>query len=185
MKRGYMGCVWAMLKPVLMLAASGAVIGIVVIPWAIPIPGRGRLTGGWVGELRSSSGPRAWLYLHLDVSPEYDSPRLGDKATVCTRRRRIHLQVDGYTTAWSGKTVELLLKPPEPSPPELRFDMQGAWNGNALELRQPDRSLAETLNEPNETQTAEPLGSTPWIAASLRRGTSPDFDAACARLARR
>jgi hypothetical protein len=173
-----------MLKPALMLAAFAAFISIIAIPWAIPFPGRGTLTGDWVGELRSSRGPRAWLYLHLEVNSDYNSPRIGDRAAVCTNRRRIDLDVNGYTTSWSGKTIALLLQPRVPSPPALRFEMEGSWSGDTLQVRQADRSIAETLNEPDDRPAVESEGSQ-WIAATLTRGMPSEFDSACAALAGR
>jgi hypothetical protein len=176
------------IKPVLTLAVVVAVIAVVAYPWAIPLPGRETLTGGWVGELRSNKGPRAWLYMNLHIASGYKarplsgSTRLGDDAAVCTSQRRIALSIAGYTTAWSGERVDLLLRPVKPSPPELRFDVLGTWDGHTLELRESGRSLAETLNEPTDIAAVQSPGSSQWIAATLRRGTRSEFEAACATL---
>jgi hypothetical protein len=184
MTRGRMGCLWMILKPVVLLGVILVVIGVVAYPWAVPLPGRDALTGPWGGDVRSSEGPRARLYLNLRIAPGYrlqllrGRNRLGGDAVLCTGRRRIELSIIGYTTAWSGKAVDLLLKPARPSPPELRFDVLGTWDGHTLELKDSSRSLAEALNEP-----ATPLGElrgAHWIAASLRRGTKVAFDSACA-----
>jgi len=186
MIRGPMGCLWAMIKPALLVGVFVG-IGVLAFPWAVPLPGRGALTGRWVGELRSNTGPRAWLYVNLQMGRSGYTVRiggdqpLGKDATLCTSRRRIDLHVRGYTTAWSGKSVDLLLEPVQPSPPELRFDVKGTWDGHTLELRETDRSLAEALNEPNKIAAAD----SQWIAATLRRGPRSQFDAMCATLARR
>jgi hypothetical protein len=178
------------LKPVLILGGFIAVVSVLVFPWAIPLPGRDTLTGGWVGEVRSSRGPRAWLYMNLDIASGYrirllgGYTRLGDDATLCTSRRRIEFYVTGYTTTRSGKSLELLLKPVQPSPPELRLDVKGTWDGHTLELKEADRSLTERLNEPSVAAVESP-SSPQWIAASLKRGTKADFDAACAAVAGR
>ena len=190
MIRAPMGCVWVIIKPVLLLAAIVAVLSVVSFPWAIPVPGRETLTGSWVGELRSNRGPRAWLYMNLQIASGHRArlfgrnTHLGKDAALCTRRRRVALSVTGYNTAWSGKSVDLLLRPVEPSPPELRLDVKGTWDGRTLELRESDRSLAETLNEPNDDAARESPSPPRWIAATLRRGTRAEFDSACAALAR-
>jgi hypothetical protein len=120
------------------------------------------------------------MYLHLDVARGYRSRHLGDNAVVCTTRRRVELDVSGYPRAWSGRTFAILLTPTAPSPPELRLDVEGRWDRNTLELREEGRSLADVLNEPNESSAAD----SPWIAAALTRGTRAAFDAACVALAR-
>ena len=186
-----MGCLWMIIKPVLLLAAFVALVAVLALRWAIPLPGRETLTGGWGGELRSSTGPRAWLYMNLQVASGYSlrlfggGTRLGDNAALCTSRRRIDLDVAGYTTTWSGEHVDLLLKPVEPSPPALRLDVKGTWDGHTLELRESDRSLAETLDEPNDAAAVQSRSSSQWIAATLRRGTRSEFDSVCATLAGR
>ena len=188
MRRGLLGCLWMILKPVLLLGTFVVLIGVLAFPWGIPLPGRDTLTGEWAGELRSNSGPRAWLYVDLDVAPGYrgklgGSRRRGESSALCTSRRRIDLDVTGYTTAWSGKTLELLLTPVAPSPPELRFDVTGTWDGHTLELRETDRSLADALGEPSDKPAVESRSAPQWIAATLRRGTRSAFDSACATLA--
>ena len=185
---GRFGCLWMIMKGALWLAAFVAIAAVLGFPWAIPLPGRDTLNGKWVGEVRSSSGPRAWLYVNLTIVSSHmarrlsDRQRLGHDAILCTSRRRVDLDVLGSTTAWSGKTIELSLEPSSPSPPELRFDVKGTWDGHTLELRESDHSLGETLNEPADVAVAEPQRASRWIAATLRRGTRSDFDAACARL---
>ena len=190
MIRGPMGCLWWMTKAALLLAVF-VLIGVLAFPWAVPLPGRGALTGRWVGEWRSNKGPRAWLYVNLQMGRSGYTVRiagnqpLGKDAALCTSRRRIDLHVRGYTTAWSGKSFDLLLEPVQPSPPELRFDVKGTWDGDTLELREADRSLAERLNEPNEVTAADSRDSSQWIAATLRRGQRSEFDSMCATLTRR
>lgn len=185
MRRGQMGCLWMIIKPVLTFAAVVAVIAVVAFPWAIPLPSRATLNGEWSGELRSSSGPRARLYMNLRMASGYTTrifsgrTRLGGNASLCTRRRRIDLSIAGYTTTWSGESVDLLLRPIKPSRPELRLDVLGKWDGHTLELRESDRSLEETLNEPNAIASVESPSSSQWIAATLSRGTRARFDAEC------
>src|SRR5215510_9274504 len=132
MRRGLLGCLWMIVKPVVLLAVIVSLIGIVAYPWAVPLPGRDTLTGPWLGDVRSSEGPAAKLYVDLQIARGYRlqlirGNRLGGDAVLCTSRRRIALSVIGYTTKWSGKSVDLLLKPAPPSPPELRFDVLGTW----------------------------------------------------------
>ena len=176
------------MKGVLWLAAFVAIATVLGFPWAIPLPGRDTLNGKWVGEVRSSSGPRAWLYVNLTIVSSHmsrrltDRQRLGRDAILCTSRRRVDLDVLGSTTAWSGKTVELSLKPSRPSPPDLSFDVIGTWDGHTLELRESDHSLGEALSELANAAVAESQRSSQWIAATLRRGTRSDFDSACATL---
>ena len=190
MIRGPMGCLWAMIKPALFVGVF-VVIGVLAFPWAVPLPGRPALTGGWTGELRSGSGPPAWLYMNLQMASGNYSSRLGGSqplgkdGALCTRRRRIDLRVAGVTTAWSGKSLDLLLMSIEPSRPELQLDITGKWDGHELELRKEDRSLADALNEPNDVAAAAPSSGSQWIAATLRRGTRAAFDSACATLAGR
>lgn len=188
MRRGLMGCLWMIVKPAVLLAVILALIGVAVYPWAVPLPGRDTLTGPWLGDVSSSEGPAARLYINLQIASGYrlrllGRNRLGGDAVLCAGRRRIPLSVTGYTTAWSGKAVDLLLKPVQPSPPELRFDVLGTWDGHVLELRQSDRSLAETLNEP-VMPPGKSQATRQWIAASLRRGTKVAFDSSCATLRR-
>ncbi len=183
-----MGCLWIVIKPLAILAVFVALGSVAAFPWAIPLPGRETLTGNWVGNVRSTKGPRAWLHMNVDLAPGYrprlfaGRTRLGGDAALCTDRRRIDLYITGYTTAWNGKSVDLLLRPVKPSPPELRFDVLGTWDGHTLELRQSDRSLAETLNEPGGVAAGESQSSSQWIATTLRRGTTSGFDSACATL---
>ena len=184
MSRGRMGCLWMILKPVVLLGVILVLIGVVAYPWAVPLPGRDALTGPWVGDVRSSEGPAARLFINLRIARGYRlnlirGNRLGGEAVLCTARRRIELSVIGYATSWSGKSVDLLLKPVRPGPPELRFDVLGTWDGHTLELKDSRRSLAEALNQP-VSPASESRQSPHWIAVSLRRGARVAFDSACA-----
>lgn len=194
--RATTGCLWALLKPVLLLALIVAGLAVAMHPWAIPFPGRDTLSGEWVGELRSSAGPRAWLYIALEPgsslksvtsyvlpNPRYNTPPgapLAGKATVCTRRiGRLELDLRGYTRAWSGERLELMLTPARPGPPQLRFDLVGEWRGAALDLLQDGNSLAEIFGDPGE----RPGETGPRrVTATLAKGTPEQFRAACAAL---
>jgi hypothetical protein len=184
------------LKPALLVALVVAGLAVATHPWAIPFPGRDTLSGEWIGELRSSAGPRAWLYVALEPgnslksvtsyvlpNPRYNAPPsapLAGRAAVCTRRiGRLELDLRGYTRAWSGERLELLLQPVRQSPPQLRFDLSGEWRGATLDLLQEGNSLAEILGDPGDR-----LGETGprVLTAAMAKGTAQQFGAACAAL---
>src|SRR5262245_63994193 len=110
------GCLWALVKPVLIIAIALTFLAIAAFPWAIWLPGRDTLDGSWIGELRTSRGPQAWLALTLEPARGY-RPRLfrgtplGGTAVLCTAGRRIDLSVSGRTTVWSGHTLDVLRRP--------------------------------------------------------------------------
>ena len=146
------GCVWAILKPLLILSVFGGLLTVSAFPWVIPMPGRGSLDGSWIGEVRSNRGPRAWLLLSLRPSRD-SSPRisavltgsgtpLGGSAVLCTAGHRFDLSVSGDTIVWSGKQIDILLRPLQPSPPHLRIEIIGDWHGHTLEFTQRNVSLA-------------------------------------------
>ena len=180
------GCLWAIVKPLLVLVTFGVLMAYAAFPWALPLPGRDRLDGNWFGEVRSSRGSRAWLLLSPEVSRHY-RPRLGilsgrgtpvgGSATLCTARRRIEFEISGGTTVWSGAQFDILLRPVQPGPPELRLEIEGSWNGHTVEFARKNRSLADILSEPDDGPE-----SSKFVSAQLRRGRQSDFDSACAKL---
>jgi hypothetical protein len=178
------------IKPLLMLAAFVVVVSLVSFSWAIPFPGRDALTGRWVGEVRSSAGPGAWLYMNLEIAPGHRAmlfgfnTALGTDATLCTPRRRVDFSVFGSNETWSGDSVELVLEPRPAHPSVPRLEVTGNWDGHTLELKESEHSLAYVLDEPNERAVGS-TDSSHWIAATLKRGTRPQFDALCANRARR
>ena len=184
------GCLWTIAKPLLLLVMVGAVLFVAAFPWAIPMPERHTLNGLWIGGLRSNSGPQTWLLLSLGPSRTY-RPRvfgfltgrgtpLGGYAAVCTARRRIDLSVSGDTIAWSGKKIDVLLRPVLPSPPELRIEIVGVWDGHVLEFTQRNVSLADMLSESGSAGSESE--SSKFVSASLHRGTRAEFDSACRQL---
>ena len=89
------------------------------------MPGRGSLDGSWIGEVRSNSGPRAWLLLSLQPESRLHSEDLGGShrsggtplggsAVLCTAGFRFELFVSGDTIVWSGKQIDILLRPVQP-----------------------------------------------------------------------
>jgi hypothetical protein len=187
------GCLWAVVKPLLLVLVVGGLFAVAAFPWAIPTPRRDALNGSWTGKVRSNSGPETWLLLSLEPSRTY-RPRvfgfltgrgtpLGGNAMLCTARRRIDLSVSGDTTEWSGKKIDVLLRPVQLSPPELRIEILGAWDGHVLEFTRRNVSLADILSESGSAGT-EPENSK-FVSASLHRGTRAEFDSACRNLTSR
>jgi hypothetical protein len=185
------GCLWAIVKPLLVLSLVGALLTVAAFPWAIPLPGRNSLSGSWIGELHSNSGPEAWLLLSLQPSRNY-RPRffgfltgagtpLGGSAVLCTGARRLDLAVTGGTTVWSGKTLDVLLRPVQPRPAPLRIQIVGTWDGHTLEFTQRNVSLADILSESGNVGM-EAEGSK-FVSSRLRKGTQAEFDSVCRGLA--
>lgn len=181
-----------LIKSVLLFAAIVLGLGYAAFPWALPLPGRTTLSGDWTGPLQSSRGPAAQLFLSLAPkhslkplwtyifsSSRYNSPPsapIEGEAFLCTRRSgRIEFVVNGFTTAWSGETLELLIEPRRRSRPELRFTMQGRWQNESLELMQVGHNLDDTLGEPGRGGNNE----RDWIKAVLTKGNQSDWMAAC------
>ena len=187
------GCLWAIIKTLLILSAFGAFLTVAAFPWLIPMPGRGTLNGSWIGEVRSNSGPRAWLLLFLEPSRESrprisailtgDGTPLGGSAVLCTAGSRFELSVSGDTIVWSGKQIDILLRPAQPSPPHLRIEITGDWDGHTLDFTQRNRSLADILST-SGYEGAEPE-SARFVSARLRKGTPAEFDSACRTLTAR
>jgi hypothetical protein len=186
------------LKPILFLAAVLLGLSYVAMPWAVPIPGRSTLTGNWVGEVHTSHGPDAWLFLSLQPghslaplwtyvfgSSQFGSPpgaRLEGRAVLCSGPRgRIALNLRGYTRSRRGDILKLLLDPVRHSRPELRLVLDGQWDGSALELVQRGFSLAGVLGLPEEGVTAG--GDIPdrWIEATLTKGGEHELDDRCSK----
>ena len=166
---------------------------VAAFPWLIPMPGRGTLNGSWIGEVRSNSGPRAWLQLFLEPSRE-SRPRisailtgggtpLGGSAVLCAAGARFELLVTGDTIVWSGQQIDILLRSAQPSPPHLRIEITGAWDGHMLDFTQRNRSLADILSQSGYEGT-EPE-SARFMSARLRKGTPAEFDSACRSLTAR
>ena len=120
-----------LLKPLLIVAFFVVGASCLFYPWAVPFPGRTTLSGGWMGPIHSSEGPDGWLFLNLEPRPTLAAPwthvsgskqynskagsRLQGEALLCTRPLgRVDLEIDGYTTAWSGKTLYILTLPRNP-----------------------------------------------------------------------
>jgi hypothetical protein len=186
------GCLWSIVKPLLLLFIAGVLYSVAAFPWAIPLPGRDRLDGSWIGELRSNRGPEAWLLLSLEPHRFYE-PRwgvlggggtpVGGTAVLCTANRRIEMDVSGDTTTWSGKTFDVLLQPVKPSPPQLRLQVEGTWDGHVVEFTQRNVSLADILTNDARDMGTEPESSK-FISAQLRRRAATEFDVACSALKR-
>jgi hypothetical protein len=185
-----------LLKPILLFGAVIAGLAYVAYPWAIPLPGRETLSGNWAGRLQSSRGPETWLFISVTPkssfkplwtyvmrSERYDAPPsapIQGRAFLCTRRLgRIDFTVNGFTTAWSGETLEVLLEPDRPSRPELRFTMQGRWQGGSLELVQDGQNLDDALSEPGRGGNNEQ----DWIKGLLKKSSESESLAACKSLA--
>ena len=186
------GCLWAIIKTLLILSVFGGFLTVAAFPWVIPMPGRGSLDGSWIGEVRSNSGPRAWLLLSLQPSRD-STPRisavltgggtpLGGSAVLCTAGFRFELFVSGDTIVWSGKQIDILLRPVQPRPPHLRIEIIGDWDGHTLDFTQRNVSLADILSESGYEGT-EPE-SARFVSAQLRKGTPAEFDSACRTLTR-
>ena len=184
------GCLWAIIKTLLILTAFGGFLTVSAFPWLIPTPGRGSLGGSWIGQVRSNSGPRAWLRLFLEPSRE-STPRisailtgggtpLGGNATLCAAGSRFELVVSGDTMVWSGKQIDVLVRPTQPSRPHLRIEITGTWDGHTLDFTQRNRSLADILSESGYVGT-EPE-SARFMSAQLRKGTPAEFESACRTL---
>ena len=184
------GCLWAIIKTLLILSVFGGFLTLAAFPWVIPMPGRGTLDGSWIGEVRSNGGPRAWLLLSLQPSRE-STPRisavltgsgtpLGGSAVLCTAGFRFELFLSGDTKVWSGKQIDIRLRPVEPSPPHLRLEIIGDWDGHTLDFTQRNVSLADILSE-SGYEGVEPE-SARFVSAQLRKGTPAEFDSACRTL---
>jgi hypothetical protein len=176
-----LGCLWALVKPVLLLAVIGALLTVAAFPWMIPLPGRDSLNGPWIGALRTNIGPEAWLLLSLQPSRTYKptlfrGTPLGGDAVLCTASRRYDLFVSGGTTVWSGRSFEVLLQSPESSRQHVRLDIAGRWDGRVVEFTQRNVSLADMLS-PSEAGS-EPERSK-FIAATLHKSSRADFDSMC------
>ncbi|MBE0618557.1 MAG: hypothetical protein IH608_11630 [Proteobacteria bacterium] len=61
-------------KPILFLAVVPLGLAYLAMPWAVPIPGRPTLTGDWVGQVSTSHGPDAWLFLSLQPGHSLATP---------------------------------------------------------------------------------------------------------------
>jgi hypothetical protein len=181
------GCLWAIIKTLLILSAFGGFLTVSAFPWLIPMPGRGSLGGSWIGEVRSNSGPRAWLHVFLEPSRE-SRPRisailtgggtpLGGSAMLCTAGSRFELLVTGDTIVWSGRQIDILLRAAQRNPPHLRIEITGAWDGHTLDFTQRNHSLADILSESGYVGT-EPEHAR-FVSAQLRKGTPAEFDSAC------
>ena len=181
------GCLWGIVKTVLIIAVFGGAMAFAAFPWALPWPGRDRLDGSWMGPVRTNNGPQAWLLLSLQPHRSY-RPRLftraplGGDAVLCTARRQIELAVSGDTTVWSGQRFDVLLQPVEPSPSHLRLEIDGTWDGHTVAFTQRNVSLADILSASGGAGS-EPETSK-FISAELKRRPRSDFDAACQRLQR-
>jgi len=177
-----LGCLWGLVKPVLLIAVMGGLLAVTAFPWAIPLPGRESLDGPWIGALRTNNGPQAWLLLSLEPSRSY-RPRLfrgtpiGGNAVLCTASRRVDLFVSGDTIVWSGREFDVLLQSDESTRPHVRLDIEGRWDGHRVAFTQRNVSLADVLN-PSGGAGTEPERSK-FIAAELHKGTRADFDSAC------
>ena len=184
-----------LLKPILFFALIILGMSFLMFPWAIPLPGRETLSGDWMGPLRASRGPDAGIFLSLQPksslknpwkyvfpSAQYDSPAgapLQGRAMLCTKRLgRVDFDVNGYTTAWSGETLNILVTPRSSSGKGPRFRMNGRWSGTTLELLEEGNNLDEALGEPG-------LGGNnleDWIKAEMHKGGESDWLAMCANL---
>jgi hypothetical protein len=181
------GCLWAIVKTVLMLSIFGGALSFAAFPWALPWPGRDRLEGSWIGALRSNNGPQAWLLLSLEPHRSYrvrlfTGAPVGGDAALCTANRQIDLFVSGHTTVWSGREFDVLLQPVQSRPPVLRLEILGTWDGRTVEFTQRNVSLADVLSASGYAGT-EPE-SAKFISGQLRRASRAEFDAACGRLRR-
>ena len=183
-----LGCLWALVKPVLLIAVMGGLLAVAAFPWVIPLPGRDRLQGPWIGALRTNNGPQAWLLLSLEPSRSYRpglfrGTPLGGDAVLCTASVRVDLFVSGDTTVWSGRSFDVLLQSPESTRQHVRLEIEGRWDGRRVEFMQRNVSLADVLN-PSGGAGTEPERSK-FIAAELHKGTRADFDSLCSRKPRR
>lgn len=191
-----MRAAWALLhvllKPLLLLAAIFLGLGLLLFPWALPIPGWTTLTGDWSGAFASSRGPAAHLFLRMELRPSmaplwtyvagstrYSSPPgapLEGHALLCTRRLgRIEMAVVGRTTARSGETLKLLLTPSDLQRQGPRFELEGRWQGAMLELIENGNNLDEALGEPGRGGNR----AEDWIRLSLRKGAMAKWLTGC------
>ena len=167
----------------------------VFYPWAVPFPGRETLSGKWIGRIHSSEGPEGWLFLKLEPRPTLAAPwthvsgskqynskagsRLKGEARLCTRPfGSIDLEIDGYTTAWSGETLYILISPLDPGMKKPRIRMEGQWGGSHLEFEQEGNNLDEALGVPGKGGN----NSRDWIRAELEKGDENDWLLRCEEL---
>lgn len=185
------------LKPILFFALIILGLSVLFFPWAIPFPGRKTLSGGWIGQIRSSRGPSGWFYVSLELKPSLASPwtylfdssqynsragaPLRGKALLCTRPLgRMNLKIDGSTTAWSGKTLWILISPENLKSGKPRLRMDGRWNGTTLYFEEMGNNLDEALGMPGLGGNDTP----DWIRAELNKGSENDWHARCDALER-
>ena len=119
---------------------------LVVAPWSVPLGGRPTLTGDWTGTLRTASGLRFGLGLHL----EYDVPEISGTRTrsrssdqinligtgeLCTRRgERFPYELYGSTHDWGGSRARLSMRSLDTGVTGSGWGFQLAWDGDRLAL---------------------------------------------------
>jgi len=184
-----------LLRPVLFFTLVIYGGGILLAPWAMPIPGRETLSGSWTGRLESSRGPPTALLLTLDLKPSlasawtytFDNPhhnhqagaQLQGQARVCNRQLgQVALDVAGFTTAWSGATLDLLLTPHDSRRAKPRLRLQGSWSGTRLELEERINNLDEALGMPGKGGNNEQ----DWIRVALHKGKQREWLTLCENL---
>jgi hypothetical protein len=95
---------------------------------------------------------------------------------LCARRLgRVEFEVRGFTRSWSGETLKVVIEPRRRSRPELRFTMEGRWDGVSLTLMQPGHNLDDTLGEPGRGGNEE----RDWIRAVLTKRRHGDSLPGC------
>ena len=183
-----------LLKPVLIFSLILYGTGLVLFPWAMPVPGSETLSGSWIGTLESSRGPATALRISLDLKPSlagawtyiFDSPRthshagaqLQGQAQVCTRQiGQVLLDVAGFTTAWSGETLDIRLTPHDARRRKPRFHLTGRWIGAQLEFEESINNLDEALGVPGKGGNNEQ----DWIRSVLHKGTENDWLTLCGK----
>jgi hypothetical protein len=183
------------LKPLLFFALLILGTGYLCFPWAMPFPGRETLSGKWIGPITSSRGPSGFLFLSLELKPSLQKPwtyvfrsaqynssagaPLQGQAMLCTQRLgRIDFDVNGYTTARSGETLNLLITPRSSSRKGPRFRMDGRWSNTKLNFLKKGDNLDEALGEPGR----EGNNLQDWIKFKMRKGSEGDWAKMCEKL---
>lgn len=155
-------------------------------PWSLSLGGRPTLIGDWAGTLRTASGLRFGLGLHLAYHGSASRGGSGRSAVnidgsgeICTRRgERFPYEVYGGTNDWGGSHGRLTMRSLDTGVTGSGWGFELAWEGDRLAVA--GTNAFELDERPIGGRTH--LATLDPVIGELGRASASPLETVCGRL---
>jgi hypothetical protein len=155
-----------------LLAGAGAILDVVLYPWAHSLTGSNTLTGEWLGEMAPTPAHRYWVWMTLTHSIATSScancPTIEGTVRTCEANGSVRsYEAWGHAENRAGTMFLLKTRAPEERGKLTLLALNGVWSAGKIEF-------TTDLVEPGASSDA----NTParW---EMQRGSEKEFERRC------